>query len=285
MYRRSVAGKSTFYHWTVKREKSDDRDEVNFTSSSLPPRAKVKHLGVQWDIRADALPPQLAEFTALEYLAVPGALVHTLTAAMVPKTLRRLNIVSDESTKYALDDALVLPQLRELIGFTKLAFRAEQVPNVTRVEVKLATDKMAAELARLPLTSLGFGPLADNKQLAMFAKLKLSALTIVGGNVTSLAGVERFTALTTLSIRRLTRLTDLSALAKLSQLREVTISFCPRLAKVDAIGKLPKLRLFDPGTSKVTPKSWKALEAVLRKRKVRFDLPENIDEDEDEDDE
>jgi hypothetical protein len=276
------------YNLTSSRAKSGDPEVVNFTLGKLPDartRARIKRLSIDTEFKGKALPEELAEFPALEYFAVDGDLVHTLTSEIMPATLRMLNVVSDETTKYALADELVLPQLTSLVGFTKLAFRADQLTNVADLEVKLASPAMADEIAQLPLRSLGIGPLSDGKQLATFAELPLTSLSILGGNVTSLRGVEQFAKLEALRVKRLTKLTNIGAIADLTKLRELALEWCPKLGKLDAIGKLTKLKELDLWASKVPVPAWTKLEPILQKRKVVIaNFPDNIDEDDDYDD-
>jgi hypothetical protein len=224
-------------------------------------------------VRAEALPDELAAFPAIEYLSVPGALVHTLESAMVPKTVRVLHVSSDESTKYALHPKLELPQLDYLAGFTKLAFRAAQVPNLTKIEVKLASAKMPAELATLPLRALGVGPVASADTLAPFAKLALTALSLRRGNAASLAGVELFPKLEEVWVKGMDKLRDVSALAKLRAMRAVTIEWCTKLSKVDALGDLPKLVSVNFWASKMPRAKWRALAKTFEARGVKIQWP------------
>jgi hypothetical protein len=278
----SCFSEQPFFYLTVDPEQPSDPKDVYFTRTKLPPvktRAIVKRLGIQWDVRAKSLPEEIADFPAIEYLAIPGALAHTLESRMVPRTLRTLRITGDETSKEALHPKLALPQLDFLAGFSKLAFRAAQLPNLTRIEVKLASAKMPAELAALPLQALGVGPLANAAGLEPFAKLPLTALSLRRGTAASLAGVEMFPNLVELNVKGMDRLTDLGPIAKLPKLRAVTVEWCARLAKVDALAQLPELRSLNMWSSKVPPRAWSKLAVALAKRKVAIQWPpQNIGE-------
>jgi hypothetical protein len=217
------------------------------TMPSAP--ARVKRLVVQWDPRATSLPKQIGLFPTIEYLAVPGALVHTLATKMLPRTLRVLFVQSDESTTYALNPKLRAPQLESLIGFTKLAFRADQIPNVKCIAVKLASKKMAGELLALPLGALGVGSISSADAIRAFAKLDLEALALRGGSVKSLDGIESFPHLVELQVKNLPQRADVSALEKCPKLKDVMIDSCP----------------------KARPAAWKSLVRALRKRSVTLD--------------
>lgn len=272
------------YYLVKSRASSGDPSIVNFTSvKSLSPavRAKVKRLGVEFFA---PLPKDLGTLPNVEYLAIEGVHLASMRRGMIAPSVRTLNIVSDESTKYALPDGIVLPQLGRVMGFCKLVFRAEQLPNVTQLEVKVASAKMPAEIGELPLRSLGIGPIAGKATLAAFAKLELRELSLMRGTAKDLAGIEAFPKLESLAIKGMQALSDLALLAKLPGLAKLDISWCTGLSKVDAIGKLPKLRELDFWASDMPLATWRKLEKVLAKKRVKIVNPPECAHD-DEDDE
>lgn len=276
--------RTPLYYRVKSRAKSGDPDVIHFQSArqlSAAVRAKVKRLGVEFSA---ALPADLAEFPNVEYLAIEGVHLHSLTAAMVAPSVRMLNIVSDESTKYTLPPDLILPQVKELIGTCKLVFRAEQLPNVTRLEVKIATPKMPAEIAKLPLRELEVGPIAGKATLAPFARLPLRGLALARGTAKNLAGVEAFPQLEVLRINGMKALADLGALTKLRSLKQLDLSWCTGLKRVDAIAKLPKLRTVDFWSSDMPLATWKKLEKQLRAKRIEIGNPPDCVDDEDDDD-
>ncbi len=285
-YCRVVAKQPPLYYRVKSRAKSGDPDIIHFNTAkqlSAKVRAKVKRLGVEF---GSELSDDLAEFPNVEYLAIEGVHLSSLTAAMVAKSVRMLHIGSDESTKYTLPPDLVLPQVESVLGPCKLVFRGEQLPNVKRLEVKIATPKMPTEIAKLPLTSLGIGPIANKASLAPFAKLALRELALSRGTAKNLAGVEMFSNLDFLGVNGMKSLSDISAIASLKKLTKLDISWCTGLKKVDAIGKLPKLAVADFWSSDMPLATWKKLEKQLRAKKVKIgNFPDCVDDEEDEDDE
>jgi len=261
---------------TADAQTSDDPKDVYFTKRKLPKpaiRAGVKRLGIEWDTRAKALPAEISEFPAIEYLAVPAALVHTLETDMVPASLRVL-MVSGGEKKQTLHEQLELPQLDFIAGFSKLEFRAAQVPNLTRVEVKLVSARMSDELAALPLRALGIGPVADMKVLAPFAKHDLRALSFMRGTTKNLKGLA-FPNLQELRVKDIRATLDLGALATLPALRSLTIEWCTRLSNVGAIGKIAKLQHVNLWASKMSSRTWKPLAKTLEARGVTIQWPPN----------
>lgn len=268
--------KQPFYYLVRGTPGKPDGNTIYISRTKLPDaktRATITSLGVEWDIMASALPAEIAKFPALEYLAVPGALVHTLDRAMLPPTLRRLNVVSDETSKYALDPKLVIPELDQLLGYCRLGFRAAQIPKATHVEVKIASTKIVNELLALPLRALGIGPLEDAKLLRGLAKLDLRSLGIMRGGVTTLDGIEVFPNLEVLRVKN-TNVTNLAALAKCPELRDVTIEWCTHLKTIDALGKLPKLATLSLWASKMPRAARAKLGPALRKRGIAVEYGE-----------
>ena len=190
------------------------------------------------------IPEAVHSLSSLIWLEIPSRFVPHLTAGSIPPSIRALRITGAGS--HPLPPALCLPGLERLerSGNTLLKFRAEQLPDVRHLGVRLdPRGGVLREVTRMArLTALDVGPISNRGILESLTKLPLLYFRAQGGNLDTLDPIRDCPTLTDLTLFSLNRLTSIAPLADLPDLRELSILWCKRLVVDQSLLRIAGLR-------------------------------------------
>jgi hypothetical protein len=194
------------------------------------------------------IPSSLHRFPRLAYLRLPKKYVSSLRQGDIPSSVQVLEIIDTGAATFPAH--ISLPQVRQLAGIpTVLKFTPHTFPQLRHLVLRL--DRQRTMLARLAdfdsLETLAMTPNHDNAVFAAVSPARLTALTLGGGSLKTLNGIERLQQLVSVGLSGMNSLETIEALLKLPKLAEVSIAYCANLAQYDAllqIATLERLTIF-----------------------------------------
>ncbi len=190
------------------------------------------------------LPGLISELPNLRWLEIPTRFVARLTSEFIPPSTQTLRITKDD--KITLPKTLVLPWLRrlQLVDFATLKFRAEQLPAIRQLGLKLDIGGVVLrELARVPdLEGLSVGPIRRASDLESLLQHPLRFFHPLSGFVDTIEPIRACPSLTNLWLDSLSRVTSLVPLNDLPDLRELSVAHCFRVKLDPSFAHLPALR-------------------------------------------
>jgi len=199
--------------------------------------------------KAERLEHDLRGLERLRWLDVPLSFVPRLDPAVLPPSLRCLEVSGDGRASFA--KGRVFPAVQVLDAWatlstpnTEVRFWPETFPALQEVACRLdAKGALLDVLAAWPrLAKLRIGPMKDPATLRKLAPVAIDYLTLERGLLPSVDGIQAIRGLRYLFIRNIRGLVDIDALAACEELEVVAIQHCPNLRDHTALLKIPRLK-------------------------------------------
>lgn len=250
---------------------------------------EINHLLV-WSDRVDpgeALPPYLAELSALKSLSIPSQACPHIRRGMLPSSLIRLNADTHwdragcRTHRVQFSGDADLRGIREVgdSGYcyrcpTRFMFEKRTFPDLNFVSLTLDRDQKMLQVLGSYSRLLGIR-LAGFRDLAATYRglepLGLRSLALAGTHAQQSAeGIEILGSLRHLKLIGFSRLTDLSPLRGLTRLESVSLYWLKRLADLIPLLHLPNLRRINSfGCGE--REAWKAFLTAAKERGINVD--------------
>lgn len=170
-------------------------------------------------------------------------MVRGINNGSIPASVRVLKIYTG-GKPCAWPSDIKLPNVAELRTDFVLRFAQGNFPGLTvlttRIDAKAGMLKRIAEYSHLE--ELELFPVSASDVFDTVGALSPARLGVLGGKLTSLAGIEQVPGLRTLRLVTLHQLRRIAAVRVLKQLEVLQVMYCHHIEDIEAILELPRLR-------------------------------------------
>ncbi len=197
--------------------------------------------------KAGRLEHDLSGLERLRSLTIPVSFIPGLDPKMLPPSLVRLAV--SDGGRASLPKGVAFPGIGAFdswrsYGDREVKFQPGTFPDLQELECYLDAKRTLLDvIATYPrLARLGMGPIKDPSVLSRLARVAVDFLSLEGGSLATLDGIQDIAGLRYLELRRLNRLVDIKALEYCKDLEVLQIHWCANLPDHETMLRIPKLR-------------------------------------------